>query len=99
MGSVWCCFAACLATRTTERPSRSSGRWPSAPSAPRRTATERSPDVLAACFAELGVAAEAVPSVETAVQRAMQLAGEEGAVICFGSLYLAGDVRTLLGKN
>lgn len=57
------------------------------------------PDTLAACFAELGVAAETEPSVETAVQRAMQLAGEEGAVICFGSLYLAGDVRTLLGKN
>ncbi|MBR5501778.1 MAG: bifunctional folylpolyglutamate synthase/dihydrofolate synthase [Oscillospiraceae bacterium] len=52
---------------------------------------------IAACFAQHGLKAYVQESVADAAALAQQLAGKEGAVICFGSLYLAGEVRTVMG--
>lgn len=40
---------------------------------------------------------EADPCVECAMRRALYLAGEKDAMVCaFGSLYLAGEIKTLM---
>lgn len=49
---------------------------------------------LCALIRERGGTAEAADSVPDAIQRARTAAGADGAVIAFGSLYLAGAVRT-----
>ena len=41
-----------------------------------------------------GLPAESADSVADGIRRALELAGEEGSVVSFGSLYLAGAVRT-----
>ena len=44
-----------------------------------------------------GACVEADPFVERAMERALRLAGEKGAIVCaFGSLYLAGEIKTLM---
>jgi dihydrofolate synthase/folylpolyglutamate synthase len=44
------------------------------------------------------VGAEAVPcdSIPEGVRTAKELAGKEGVVLCFGSLYSIGDIRNAL---
>lgn len=42
-----------------------------------------------------GGIAEAKPDIESGIMSALEKAGEDGAVIAFGSLYMAGAVRTL----
>lgn len=37
-----------------------------------------------------------MPSPSDALEEARRLAGQEGNVVCAGSLYLIGEVRTLL---
>lgn len=50
-------------------------------------------DALAKRWAALGTAAEPAGDAREALQRALSLAGEEGAVVICGSIYLAGLVR------
>ena len=52
--------------------------------------------VLAGHLNELGAKATACESVTDGVKRAMALAGPEGVVLCFGSLYTIGIVRDAL---
>lgn len=54
------------------------------------------PEVLAACARELGVTAGVASPVEQALERAKELAGEDGMVCVCGSLYLVGQVRGML---
>lgn len=48
---------------------------------------------LAAHLRSAGAEAEGFDRVEDGVRAALQLAGEDGAVLCFGSLYSIGDIR------
>ena len=54
---------------------------------------------LAAAFEAQGLRAYAEADVKTALARARSLAGPEGTVLCAGSLYLIGEVRSLLRKE
>ena len=56
-------------------------------------------DDLAAAFGQHGLRTYAEPDVKAALAKARALAGNEGAVLCAGSLYLIGEVRTLLRKE
>ncbi len=51
---------------------------------------------LARYLTEVGAQATACGSVEEAVVLAKKLAGEQGAVLCFGSLYSIGTIREAL---
>lgn len=51
---------------------------------------------LAEYLTRAGGKAEAFDSVQDGVRRAMELAGENGAVLCFGSLYSIGAIRDAL---
>ena len=53
-------------------------------------------DELAGEFEACGVRTYACPSPSDALEEARRLAGPEGNVVCAGSLYLIGEVRTLL---
>ena len=50
---------------------------------------------LQAYLEKLGAGAAAYDSIEEGIIRALDCAGESGCVVAFGSLYLAGAVRTL----
>ena len=52
--------------------------------------------VLAGHLNELGAKATACESVTDGVKRAMALAGPEGVVLCFGSLYTIGSIKEAL---
>lgn len=52
---------------------------------------------VAAAAAELGLAAEDCGGVAEALERALQVAGEEDLVLVTGSLYVVGAARSLLG--
>jgi len=52
---------------------------------------------LAAWLSRKGFPAQFAPSVDTAVQMSIALAGEDGFVCSFGSLYSAGDIRHTFG--
>ena len=54
---------------------------------------------LAQLFEECGVKAYAKPDVAQALAYARSVAGPDGMVLCAGSLYLIGEVRTLLRKE
>ena len=54
---------------------------------------------LAAAFEAQGLRAYAEADVKAALARARSLAGPEGTVLCAGSLYLIGEVRSLLRKE
>ncbi len=51
---------------------------------------------LAERFASVGHAAHACPSLREGTELAKELAGEDGVVIAAGSLYLMGELRTIL---
>ena len=65
------------------------------PGVPREMAAED----LAAAFNAHGIKAYAEPDVKAALARARSIAGPEGTVLCAGSLYLIGAVRTLLRQE
>ena len=48
---------------------------------------------LAAHLRAAGAEAEGFDRVEEGVKAALRLAGEDGAVLCFGSLYSIGDIH------
>lgn len=48
---------------------------------------------LAKHLSRVGAKAVACESIEAGVQTAMELAGKDGVVLCFGSLYTIGDIR------
>ena len=50
-------------------------------------------EALAAHLRERGARAVARESIESGIKAVLNAAGPEGAVVCFGSLYLAGAVR------
>ena len=54
---------------------------------------------LAASFERFGVRTWAEPEASRALERARSLAGPEGIVLCAGSLYLIGEIRTLLRQK
>ncbi|MBP3409802.1 MAG: bifunctional folylpolyglutamate synthase/dihydrofolate synthase [Clostridia bacterium] len=62
------------------------------PPNPRRMAAEQ----LAEFLRQAGAKAEAAASVEDGVKRSLELAGEDGVVLCFGSLYTIGSIRDAL---
>ena len=54
-------------------------------------------ETLAEEIRSAGFAAEAAPSIEAGVARALELGGEE-PVCALGTLYFSGDVRQAFGK-
>ena len=54
---------------------------------------------LARAFEVQGLRAYARTHVRDALEEARRLAGPEGNVVCAGSLYLIGEMRTLLRKD
>ena len=55
-------------------------------------------DKLAEFFHGLGAKATAAPDYPKGIRMAEKAAGKDGVVVCFGSLYLAGHIRTEYGK-
>ena len=51
---------------------------------------------LAQHLTRVGATATACESVEAGVRKALELAGKDGVVLCFGSLYTIGDIRNAL---
>lgn len=54
---------------------------------------------LAAFLGQFGKPAQAAPSVEQGVLDAMALAGKDGVVLAFGSLYMTGTIRETVRKS
>ena len=54
---------------------------------------------LACAFERQGAKAHAVADPREALQKARELAGSDGTVLCAGSLYLIGEIRTLLRQE
>ena len=52
--------------------------------------------VVAAAADSLGIVAESVPDVESALARALALAGPDDLILVTGSLYVVGPARTYL---
>ena len=65
------------------------------PAIPRAMAAQE----LACAFERQGAKAHAVPNPKEALQKARELAGSDGTVLCAGSLYLIGEIRTLLRQE
>lgn len=65
------------------------------PDVPRAMAADK----LAEAFAQHGLKAYAVPDPKEALKRARTLAGNDGVVLCAGSLYLIGALRTILREE
>lgn len=65
------------------------------PDSPRKMAAEE----LAGKFEAKGKECILCPDIEDAVNKAKEMAGDYDAVICAGSLYLIGRIRTLLVKE
>jgi len=65
------------------------------PDVPRAMAAQK----LADTFAQHGVCAYAHADVKEALARARALAGKDGTVLCAGSLYLIGALRTILRQE
>lgn len=65
------------------------------PQVPRAMAADKLADV----FSGQGAKAQAVADPKAALAHARALAGEEGTVLCAGSLYLIGEIRTLLRQE
>lgn len=55
-------------------------------------------DTLSAYLRTRGAQAHSAASLDEGIQKALALAGEDGAICFFGSLYAAGEVRQLLEK-
>ena len=62
------------------------------PDSPRRLEAQE----LAGYLRAAGAEAEGCPVMEQGIRRALELAGAEGVVLCFGSLYSIGGVREAL---
>ena len=62
------------------------------PPNPRRLPAEE----LAAHLRNAGATATACSEVAEGVRKAIELAGSDGVVLCFGSLYTIGDIRNAL---
>ena len=62
------------------------------PDSPRRLEAQE----LASYLRAAGAEAEGCPVMEQGIRRTLELAGEDGVVLCFGSLYSIGDVRGTL---
>ena len=62
------------------------------PPNPRRLPAEE----LAAHLSNVGATATACEDIPAGVRKAIQLAGKDGVVLCFGSLYTIGDIRNAL---
>lgn len=60
------------------------------PPSPRRLEAAK----LAAYIKKAGKKATACVNIKEALELALQLAGEDGAVVCFGSLYSIGEIKT-----
>ena len=54
---------------------------------------------LAAAFEKQGASALAVAEPKEALEKAREIAGGDGTVLCAGSLYLIGEIRTLLRQE
>ena len=65
------------------------------PAIPRAMAAQK----LAQAFEAQGVKAYALAEPKAALEKARELSGEEGVVLCAGSLYLIGEMRTLLRRE
>ena len=65
------------------------------PNVPRAMAAEQ----LAAAFAAQGAAVCAVADPKAALAKAREIAGKDGMVLCGGSLYLIGEIRSLLRQE
>jgi dihydrofolate synthase/folylpolyglutamate synthase len=65
------------------------------PAVPRAMAADK----LADTFAQHGVKTYAVPDPKAALSKARALAGNDGTVLCAGSLYLIGALRTILREE
>ena len=53
-------------------------------------------DLLAKYLIDAGADAIACASIDDGVAKAMELAGKDGVVLCFGSLYSIGAIRDAL---
>jgi dihydrofolate synthase/folylpolyglutamate synthase len=56
-----------------------------------------SADDLAKHLAQYGKPVAACASVQNGVRKACELAGEDGVVCAFGSLYMTGEIRACFG--
>ena len=56
-------------------------------------------DALACAFEAQGAKVYAVANPKEALQKARELAGNDGTVLCAGSLYLIGEIRSLLRQE
>ena len=65
------------------------------PAIPRAMAAQE----LAAAFEKQGASALAIAEPKAALEKAREIAGENGTVLCAGSLYLIGEIRTLLRQE
>ena len=65
------------------------------PPNPRRLPAEE----LAQHLTEAGATATAYESIPEGVRKAIELAGADGAVLCFGSLYTIGDIRNAVTNH
>lgn len=65
------------------------------PAIPRAMAAQE----LVAEFEKQGASALAITAPKAALERAREIAGEDGTVLCAGSLYLIGEIRTLLRQE
>ena len=65
------------------------------PAIPRAMAAQE----LAAAFAKQGASVIAIAEPKAALEKARAMAGEDGMVLCAGSLYLIGEIRTLLRQE
>jgi dihydrofolate synthase/folylpolyglutamate synthase len=54
------------------------------------------PEEVAAVARRLGIEAEAMPSISSALESARVLAGENGFILVTGSLYVVGEARQRL---
>jgi len=65
------------------------------PAVPRAMAAQE----LAAAFEKQGTSVLAVAETKEALEKAREIAGGDGTVLCAGSLYLIGEIRSLLRQE
>lgn len=63
------------------------------------TPRKLSGEVLAELLRQAGAKANACDDIKEAVLMAQEKAGDDGAVLCFGSLYSIGEIQAALGKG
>ena len=56
-------------------------------------------DMMAAAFADVGKSAQTIPAIPAAIEKAREMAGENGIVVIAGSLYLAGDAIAAIAPD